>query len=218
MKKIFIFLFLALNFAGGPDELEEARNALEGIKMIYSESAFIEMSLQKKLFISTLGKTKKYGGKLYMAGGNQFRLEIEEPEKSLMVMNNKKAFVVDYPLEGFDDKLRVSIFEGPNIKKSQELFRLLMGDGDIYKLFHLKSAKRDEKKWDFVFSSKSKDFDLTQVMVTVDLSQDRISSLSYFDQLENKVTYDFSKIKFSQKVNKKLFKYESPKDAEITKF
>ena len=57
--------------------------------------------------------------------------------------------------------------------------------------------------------------ELKRAQITVSEKKKLITELRYWDDLDNETFYKFEKTKFNQSLDKKLFKYTPPKDADV---
>jgi outer membrane lipoprotein-sorting protein len=57
--------------------------------------------------------------------------------------------------------------------------------------------------------------DMTSVNVTLNLKENEIRSLSYMDEIDNEVIYEFAKTDTAKKISKSKFAYQPPKGAEV---
>lgn len=182
----------------------------------YKKNGFVQISISKELRLKALEKTKADQGKLYLANKGRFRLELNGPPKSIAILNSKKGWLVDYPDPDFGGKLQVLVSKSSKLQKSQDMIRLIMGEGDLKKYFFQKSKKLEGKNAIYFFKAATKDFDFTDLEIHINIVKKEISSIVYFDQLENKTSYIFEKTNFDASIDDSLFDYQIPKDAEVT--
>ena len=57
---------------------------------------------------------------------------------------------------------------------------------------------------------------MKSMKLVVKSKDNTLKSVSYLDDIGNQTTMNFTKIEFLKKENKKLFKYQPPKDAQVT--
>ncbi len=200
--------FSVADAAKGPDVLSEVHER-------YANGGNIQIDVKKDLKLSVLKKKKTSKGKLYLSGSGKFRLEITEPSRSLIVMDGKDVWVVDYP-DFEDTKVQVLHSKYKDQIRSQVLLKFLMGDGDFMK--HFKISKKEHKKnmITYTLTPKGSVVDLKTVKVVVDPADKIISSIAYTDSLENETIYAFENEKVLQSVDKKLFTFKPPKNAEVS--
>lgn len=213
-----ITVLLSLQFLTAPVSLAEAAKlpaTLVEAQARYAKGGNVQIDVAKELTIAVLKKKKSSKGKLNLSGNGKFRLEITEPSKSLVVMDGKDIWVVEYP-DFEDEKVQVIHSKFKDQLKSQVLLKFLMGEGDLMK--HFKLAKQSKEKGNVVYTltPKSKDVDLKSVKVTVDPADKTIGAITYVDNLDTEIRYTFSNEKFYQELDKKLFTFKPPKNSEVS--
>jgi outer membrane lipoprotein carrier protein len=194
---------------------ERENDILNEVQEKYSKAKSIKMEVEKELTLSALRKTKKSSGNLSLASNGKFRLEMKEPDKSLIVIDGQNIWVVQYP-EFKSEKTQVMHSKLKEQLKSQVLLSFLMGQGKIKKHFKILNQKEDDGTTIIKLEPKDEGTDLKNIELQVDSDEKIINKISYKDSLDNEISYKFSNNKFEDKTKASLFKFKPPKDAEVT--
>jgi outer membrane lipoprotein-sorting protein len=141
-------------------------------------------------------------------------MEFVKPEKTLLVFDGEQAWQEQEFDDGEKKHAIVTKMKAKNIKRDSALLAALLGDKDVLKNFTVTSS---EKKKDILhFELKPKQGKMTDVtQLKLEISGKNLKYVSYFDNLENEVSFSFDELK-EEKIPDDKFSYRPPKDAEVT--
>ncbi|UXR65805.1 outer membrane lipoprotein carrier protein LolA [Bdellovibrio bacteriovorus] len=188
---------------------------LQKVGKKYRASKLVEMSVEKIVKSELLGKETKYEGKIYLANG-KFRWENTTPEQTLLVFDGSTIWSVQTPPKEFGGPVQVAKGKVDKKTRSHILISSLLGE-DLAKTFKIVSEKKDGDLIHLdVEPVQGGDLTVKSMKLVVKTKDNTLRSVSYLDDIGNQTTMNFSKIEFLKKENKKLFKYQPPKDAQVT--
>lgn len=213
LKASFFFLFLpALSMAGGGEGsvADQLAKQLEP----YRSTSGLKSEVKKTFYQQYKDAADDSEGEISLFKG-RLKIRINEPQesKSLLVVNHKSLWLETPMGEGFPTS--VTKLPLANIKKSEGVWSVLIGKGAISKSFDVKlSDEKNGKKVTYELIPKGKaNYELTKVVL--EFKNDELVKLSYWDQLENRVSYEFEDWKKAE-MSVKDFVYIPPKDASVT--
>lgn len=183
-----------------------------------------EMKVSKLVKLELLGQERKAIGMLKISKG-KMRMEIESPDKSLVVVDKNTAWLVSYPAEEFKNAVPQVIKANLTTKKgrSQSLVALLV-QGDILQHFLVSGVlNKTERKGAVVFflqpKKTSTDFKRAQLTLSEGLKGSyEVAELKYWDDMNNETTFSFSDGKWGVSNKEELFNYLPPKGVDVLSF
>jgi outer membrane lipoprotein-sorting protein len=190
---------------------------LKASDLQYQKSKAIKFELTKKVKYALLGKEKENKGLLFVSGKN-LRLELEPPQKSLVVINNGLTWLISYLGDEKDADIQVTKLKTQTKvadKGNSTLFALL-GQGGILKHFDAKSSVSNGETVEFELIPKQTISEVQKVKLALNKKSKQIQGVTYWDELENETSFVFSKQELNAKINPSLFKYVPPKNAVVT--
>lgn len=213
-RTLFLLLFLLPGFvwAGGGD-LSPADQLTEKLKP-YRTTSGLKSAVTKEFYQEYKGSSEESEGEISLFQG-RLKIQITKPQESqsLLVVNHKSLWLETPMGEGFP----VSVTRLPleNIKKSEGVWSVLIGKGAISKSFDVTSDTENKGKIvKYELTPKGKaNYELTRA--ALEFEGNRLSKLSYWDQMDNRVTYEFKNWK-DAKMTVKDFVYAPPKNASVT--
>ncbi|PIU00222.1 MAG: hypothetical protein COT74_04610 [Bdellovibrionales bacterium CG10_big_fil_rev_8_21_14_0_10_45_34] len=195
-----------------------AAEALRAVENKYQTAMSVKMDVKKTLRLSVLDKTKESHGEMTLQSPGHMRLELKEPDNSLLVVNPKSVWLVHHPLDDdFDDKVRVTVSKEPLKSQPQMLVVFLMGSGSLLDTFTIKNEATWKPGGEPIELEPKKKTESEISKASLIIEAGEIKKLSYFDHLDNETVLEFSKTKFGEKIKKTLFEYKPPKDAVVTR-
>lgn len=192
------------------DSAKDPSKELNTVLTEYRQASALKAKVKKTVTQEALGTEMKSEGDFYFSKG-RMRMEIREPERSTLVYDGKNVWF-ETPME--DERVHVTKMRANELKRSDSLLTALFDRKDLLKNFKLKSAKAVDGKKTFAFEPKDKKKSEVQ-MLEVTLKDKSIQRISYKDQMENRVTLEFSDVKKGS-VPADKFAYKVPKKAELT--
>lgn len=192
----------------------------ESVAQKYREAKLTKMDISKTVKSDFSGE-KTFEGKLYLAKG-LFRMDIVTPEKSTVVFDGKNLWSEQAPSVDFGGQAQVTKTKIDKKSESQLLVTKVFEKGVLQKLFKIESEKavNDEKykKEIIVIKARplSKDLAIQLLILGVDPKDKLVTEIGYVDDIGNQTIMRFSNVEFPTNSDKKLFKYEPPKGAQVT--
>ncbi len=197
------------------DDFSDILNAVEAK---YTQMQTLQSKVTKTNILKLLQRQNVHKGELQIKKGGLMRLEFKTPVRSILLINTKGSWHIQYPdTPAFDDTIRVISSKTRSILEQALLSILELGD--ILKYFNLLEAqktKASQEDSSYVFKLKPhKDVaSLHQLEVEIN-DQFLITRVTYQDALENKTSLHFSEISINKKIKDAVFIFKKPKDAEV---
>lgn len=195
----------------------EQETLLKTVDEKYQSVDSVVMNAKKTTKSGVFDQTEEAAGKLYVQKG-KLRLDVQnkEKDKSLVIADGSHLWLVTPPPKEFKNAktqvLKASL--STSQARSQGLLQILT-EGGILKYFKITSVSKDGALEVFNLQPNKEAQELKRVRLALDPQEKTIVSLKYWDNMDNETAYDFSSVKFNQKVDKKLFQYVPPKNADV---
>lgn len=206
MTNILPLLFILPSLALAKPSAKDVDGVLAG----YRAAKAIQAKVNKTVEQETLQSIMKSNGDFFFSKG-KMRLDIKEPERTTLVYDGKIIWL-EQRLD--DEHIQVTKMKAVEMRRSNSLLAALFDKKDILKTFDLKSAKSAGAKTLYKFEAKDKKNSDVKLL-DIAIKDKDISSISYKDQLDNRVTLEFSDL-VKGAVAKDKFSYKPPKNAEVT--
>lgn len=193
----------------------KTHKSLQAVSTKYRNAAVVQMEVERLIKSELTGKDLSYLGKISLSQG-LFRMETNEPEKSLIVFDGKFLWHETPASPDFPGPIQVTKAKISSGDQQQVLFATLLSKDPIEK--HFQVLKEEKKSELLVYEAKplSKDLNITSLTLTVNPKIGQITDLSYVDDVGNITQMKFSKIVFKETKTSKLFKYQPPKGSQVT--
>jgi outer membrane lipoprotein carrier protein len=204
VKSLVSLLFAINAFAAQAASTKD----LEKVLTAYRSAKALQANVTKTVDQETLGTSTKSEGQFYFSKG-KLRLEMNEPEKTLLVYDGKTVW---FESRVDEEHIVVTKIKSKDLTKGNSLLAGLFDKKNVLQSFKLKSSKKDGKGEAFHFDAKDKKADVQKLDIL--LKGKDLKTISYKDSVENRVTLDFSNMK-KGKVNTDKFTYKAPKHAEV---
>lgn len=182
----------------------------------YAAAKSIRMDVKKELDIPILNKKRTYKGKLFLEGPNKIRLELNGASSSVAYVNKDKVWVVELPAEGSGEKERATKLSLTDKNQNQMWITSLLKRGELLKNFVVTSSKVSGDSEKFSLKSTNNKYEVKDLKISVRKSDSVITALSYKDELNSKVSFEFTDIQFDKNFSEDLFTYKPPKGAEVS--
>jgi outer membrane lipoprotein carrier protein len=189
---------------------------LNDITNKYRQSRMVRGDLVKTVKAEITGRESTTEGMIALAGGN-FRVETQKPEKTILVYDGKVLWNEQSPSADFGGPAQVTRQLINKGNQSQIMFATLLTKDPITKHFNIKSAEESKGTVTYNADPLQADLNVKDFKITLDLTKKIVSQISFKDDIGNLTTMNFSNIRFSDNIDKKLFSYKPPKDAQVTK-
>lgn len=192
---------------------------LKALDLKYKNSKSISMDLEKNLKLGILNQERKSKGRLLISQG-RMRMEIDKPEQSLVVVDKKNIWVVQYPPEDLvGASLQVIRASAETKKGRSQSFIGLLVKGGITKYFKVLNAMTSQDgSTTYFLQPEAGTVEFARAQVTLDSTSQQLKELKYWDELSNETTFVFSKISFDKKIAADKFAYTPPKNADVTTY
>lgn len=189
---------------------------LKEIEKKYKKTGHHNIKIDKQVTQELLERTKNYTGELSFDSEGRLKLAINEPTKSILLINHKNVFMIDYPVDETQNKVQILRSDKPEKLRAQGLLALLVGKQNITDAFEVKELSRTKSEVKYELKPKDKDLQVQVVELVVDLSAKGFKSISYWDDIGNKTSFHFKKYKFSEKSPNGFFDFQQPNNSSVT--
>jgi len=189
---------------------------LKAVDKRYQSATSVTMKVQRTTVLSVLGKEKTSKGELVLSKG-RMRMELNEPNRSVIVIDGKNLWVADYPDPDFKSAA-VQVMKGEiNSKKGlEQSFVRLLTHGGILKQFMVSGVTESDNRLTYFLLPKQHTFEFRRARLILSEDRKSIAELIYWDENDNETRMTFSNIRFNKKVPTDTFRFVPPKDADIT--
>jgi outer membrane lipoprotein carrier protein len=214
----FLILLSSFVFAAGTPKKTEAGPDLKTLAEStskYRQAKLVQMALEKTVKSELTGKEIKHQGQISLSAG-LFRLENNEPEKSLLVYDGATLWNEQQPSGDFGGSIQVTKSKNLGKNKSQTMFATLLTKEPVTKYFKILSSKKDGAQTVYETESLSAELAIRYMTLKIENSSKLVSEISYKDDIGNLTTMKFTNAQFKKEMNKKLFQYKPPKGAQVT--
>jgi outer membrane lipoprotein-sorting protein len=209
IRTVFLF-FLAVPFMATAKPSKPSASDVDSVLSRYRSAKAIQAKVKKTVLQEVMGTSNTSEGRFYFSKG-KLRLDIEKPEKSTLVYDGKNIWL-ESRLD--DQHVQVTHMKAGELKRTDSLMAALFDRKDALKKFNLLKAKDvDGEK---VYSFEPKDKKSTEVrFLEVALKNKDIQRITYKDQVENTVSFEFHDLS-KESVPMAKFQYRLPKEASVT--
>ena len=195
---------------------DEVVTLLKAVEAKYAKASAVEMSLSKTSENKLLKKKKTATGKIVLKGHGLFRMDLDIPEKSSVILDGKKLWVVQYPQDpDFDNTIRVLVSSHPKKIQTPVLTTFLMGKGSLMDDFKIVKKSTNGSVAEIEMSPKKQTPDIKTLVIKLDQAKKEIVQITMKDNVDNATEFNFDKIKFNGDVADKTFEFKAPKGAEV---
>ena len=220
-----IILSVTTALAGGPPQISKSSrtqgpNALTQLQTVlndYNKNQGLESRVEKKVYLSLLEETRTSRGRLYYSQ-KKMRLELSGEEKSVIVMLPDVIWVEVSDTSG-SLKPQVSKITAKSLKQqSRSPIALLFARNSILKEFNLKSETQEGAVYKVSLQpQRPQNFlDLQSLYVEFDSEKKVLLLIQYEDENANRTTFQFSDIEKNKSLDKKVFQYKPPTNADVS--
>ena len=214
---LLVFSFFMQSFVLASPKTDAVKLAQEVLNT-YQTSPAVEMKLQKESRLALLEETKKSEGYLFLSKG-RLRLKIDTPEPSLVVMLKKVIWIETPASAELGGKPQVlKIVSKTMSKQARAPIAAFLGQKNAWSQFRItsKTITRASVALQMEPVKKNGFGDIQKLFLEIDQEDRLIKKISYEDHLENKTSFVFLRTTFRENIEKNLFSYRPPKNAEIT--
>lgn len=195
---------------------EDYSAVLREAETTYKKSVFTKIRIQKEVTQELLDRTKNYKGELYLASSGSFKLAIDEPQKSVLLVNDKNVYMLDYPIDEAQNKVQILRSDKPEKLKTEGLLALLVGKKGVSELFKITETKKNKNEITYKLHPKQKNIQVQSVELVLDAEKKQFKTITYWDDLGNRTAYYFKDHTFSEKSPENFFEFKQPDNSSIT--
>lgn len=175
----------------------------------------IEIPFQKKTMNTLIGKERKSDGKLFVRSG-LFRVEINPPEKSLVVMDGKTLWLENSIEAQQGIKILVTKASSKKLQKTSTVIGAILDSKKILKEFKILKQKKLNDEIEIELAPRKKDSEIQSLTLRSQVKGHRLTRVTYLDDKENQVEFTLGQPAALSAKSNLLFRYTPPKNAEIT--
>jgi outer membrane lipoprotein-sorting protein len=210
MRLLFaLLLLLSTDLSAKPAAL--GAKDVDTVLAKYRKAQAIQAKVRKTVVQETMGMETTSTGDFYFSKG-KLRLDFTEPEKTSLVYDGKFVWL-ESRLD--DQNIQVTKMRTNELKRSKSVLTALFEKKDILRNFKLVKSASTEGKKSYFFEPKKKKADDEIQLLQIVIKNKELERISYKDQLENTVSFDFTELK-KGKVPAAKFSYKVPKNAQVT--
>ena len=180
----------------------------------FRESPEVEINVDKKVSSQMLGTNKSTSGQIFYSKG-LFKWTSDSTaqvgEKSELIFDGKYVWNIQHPSPDFPGEIQILKSSG-NQKSGGLFLRELF---DLHK-HNPEIMSEENEKAVFTSTSLSEALNVKSLEIIYDIKLQKVLSVSYKDELDNKTEVMFSKITFLKKKLKDRYVYTPPKGAKVT--
>jgi outer membrane lipoprotein carrier protein len=214
LKVLLFFVFSISTAFAASNSIASSTTALQKVTKKYRSTKLVEMSVEKTVKSELLGKETKHEGKIFLGAG-KFRWENTKPEKTLLVYDGKTIWSEQSPPPEFGGPVQVARGKVDKKTKSHILLSTLIGT-DIKKNFKVLSDKKEGDILTVDVQPLQDDLNIKAMSLRLNTKDNTLNQVSYKDDIGNTTTLTFTNVNFLKSEKKNLFKYQPPKDAQVT--
>ncbi len=178
----------------------------------YRNSKLVSMDVVKTVKSKVLSKETKFVGKIYLSQ-SKFRWDTDTPERTQIIFDGKTIWNIQHPNMELPGPIQVAKSKVDSNSKKQILLATLLGPGGVKKNFKVIKIETQSYEKAFFLEAKGEDLQVKDLVVRV--SNKKINSVSYKDDIGNQTEMIFKNIEFGKKEKAKLFQYSPPKEAQV---
>ena len=195
---------------------EEDRDLLNRVNRRYQQSKTLQMEIRKRVMQTVLNRETTQEGQLWSVP-KKLRIEFTRPNYAAVVVDGQFVWMETHAPKDLGGGIQVAKTKVDYSKKSQGWMALL-GRREIVEHFTIQRAFRREQKVVFELQPRGEFQDLTRAELEILPSEEQISQIKFWDDLENETTLLFSKIEVGAKLKEGLFRYTPPKGVSVTTY
>jgi outer membrane lipoprotein carrier protein len=210
--KILIALFLFQICLGSTprENMPECKQAMAFLDDVITCFASWEGQFDHSVSFESESYVQVEQGRLYVQSGGKMRWEYSEPAGKLVVSDGKTVWLY------LPDEKRAYKSRIPASKYLPVTARLLFGKMLPSKEFFCVDARTAGGILTLELGFKEKNVNFRRLSISLDLKEKFISKVSYIDELDNLVTFDFSNGKKGRRLEPALFTFTPPAGTKIS--
>ncbi len=192
---------------------------IRGIDDAYQKAKTLTMDLKKSLKSQLIDSQNDSSGRVMFSKG-RMRMEMDAPDKSLIVIDKKHIWVLNYPSGEFKNSAPQVIKADISSKKGRsQNFLSLLTQGGVLKYFNVSGLmKVSDTERIFFLQPNDATVEFKRAQMVLNPKTKLITGLRYWDELDNETMYEFSKVKFNKALKENNFTFKVPEGADVTTF
>lgn len=210
MGLIFLIMFTFHAWAGGDGGTPSSQ--LQELLSPYKNSKGLQSEIEKAFYTNFNDKTEKSKGRVSLYKGRmKIRIESPKESQSLLVLNSKGLWLETPFEEGFPPA--VTKLPSKSFKKSEGVWGVVVSDLLPITAFKVKREVEGKVQKYLLKPAGKESYELSRALIV--FKDKKLWKLSYWDQMDNRVTYEFLKWEEKSFVMDE-FEYKPPKGATVT--
>lgn len=198
-----------------PAAPSSVQGRIEGVLKKYRSGQATSMKVKRKTYQALTEKEVSVSGHFIVAQG-KLRMEFEEPEKSLWIMNGPTLWMTTYLPQEFGGKAQVTKLKTNKLGKAASWIGVLFGKTNPWKEFKVASHKDENNLLDVqLIPVVAAETEVASIRLILNTKSQELKQITVVDTLDNKTSFDFSDQSSQIKIENSTFNYTPPKDAEV---
>lgn len=210
--RLLLFLPLLALAAASPVRAETLEEVVEGLEGVYAKIIDLRAEFTQNAFNRSLGQTIKAEGVVYLKKPGKMRWEYRSPSPQQIVSDGKSLWVYTPELN------QVNVGEAPRALAGPA-GSFLAGLGRLREAFTVRflNPLKVDQAGNPVLDLRPKRAEpvLTRLILTVDPKEFLVRKAVLYDQFENTVTMQFTKVSVNSGLADALFTFAPPKGAAV---
>lgn len=198
---------------------ERAINHIEQAVKAYHEQEAIQMKVDKKVKVAMLDRVTHSKGQMFFSKG-LLRLEISEPEKSIIILNKENLWLINYLPEDLGGGIQIGRMSAKKASQKQRSpVAFLLQDTRVFEDFRLAQVVRSDGVSHYALKpNRGKGWQNLKSLTLKINKSNEILEVAYWDNLDNETRYTFSEFKVGEIKNKSAFTFSPPAGAEVVEY
>lgn len=181
----------------------------------YRQAKSVKMDVTREVFQALTEKKLQASGTFLVSQG-RMRMELEAPDKSVIVLNGPNLWLATYLPEEFGGKCQVTKLKTNKLGKAATWLAVVFGQRNAWKEFKVTENKQSGDLNQITLAPlDDKATEISKLELRVDFKNRELKGVTVWDELENTTAYEFSKSSFNVKYKASAFEFKPPKDAEV---
>ncbi len=209
MTSLLVVLFLSLSSLAGAATLDQV---IDGMQKRYEQTKDLTAHFTQKAYNASMKQNQVAQGTVYIKQPGMMRWDYNPPDEQMFLMSNKKFWwytpqnnqvIVKSVENAFDSKLPLAFMSGV---------------GDLRHDFNIKFDAPPEsspKSYTLQLIPKQPQVSLKRMLLVIAADTFVIEQAAIYDFYNNSTTLDFSKPKFNQGLDAKLFEFTPPAGTHV---
>jgi len=211
-SRIFLLFLFALSFfplCPAYSDTVKLADIVSGIQKKYESVKEIEAACNEETFNRTVDKKFKFKGKLYIKKPDKLRMEIDEPEKQLIVTNGSVIWIyIPENNQAVKEKI-----DGKN--KSKLAITILAGMAKLDKEFKISKDGENDKSFLVGLVPKDPSSMIKKMELEIEKNNYNIKKVIVEDSFGNWTSYELVNAKINKGIPDSRFNFKVPEGVEV---